>query len=293
MKRIALALWICLFGAGVAMGQGPYGPGAGPATDVLGAHLLYGRGCPGCHAPHSGALGNGLAVTKDPNTGNVALWGEDASTLFGVTIQTGNTGTQTFSETLPASWMAGTPDVLGLLTCLTCHDGNTAKGPMMKGVLYETVPPKIYGTNPIPTFIGTNGYQNDHPVGLNATIGCGGGGDNWDCVNTAGVISWPAGSKMAQFVQNYGFFVQPQAYGGQATVQCTTCHNQHVMNVVSVTNGPNSGLATANYYTMFFIRAPYNPATDNPLANQTAQFCRQCHAGESNEVNGGTAGTVF
>ncbi len=37
-------------------------------------------------------------------------------------------------------------------------------------------------------------------------------------------------------------------------VKCTTCHNQHLMNVVSVTNGPNSGLPTGNYATMFFIR---------------------------------------
>jgi hypothetical protein len=44
---------------------------------------------------------------------------------------------------------------------------------------------------------------------------------------------------------------------------------------------------------MFFIRAPYNPADSNPLTNQTAQFCRQCHGGESNEMNNGTAVTVF
>ncbi len=40
-----------------------------PTSDVLGAHLNYGRGCAACHAPHSGALGNGIA-TSDPNTGN-------------------------------------------------------------------------------------------------------------------------------------------------------------------------------------------------------------------------------
>ena len=51
--------------------------GAAPATDVLGAHLNYGRGCPACHAPHSGAYGNGAAKTADPNAGNIALWGQD------------------------------------------------------------------------------------------------------------------------------------------------------------------------------------------------------------------------
>ena len=41
----------------------------------------------------------------------------------------------------------------------------------------------------------------------------------------------------------------------------------------------------------FLLR--YNPADPNPLTNQTAQFCRQCHGGESNEMAGSTAGTVF
>jgi hypothetical protein len=65
------------------------------------------------------------------------------------------------------------------------------------------------------------------------------------------------------------------------------------MNVVNVTSGQNTGLPTGAYATMFFVRGPYNPADANPLTNQTAQFCRQCHGGESNEMNGGTAVTVF
>ena len=78
---------------------------------------------------------------------------------------------------------------------------------------------------------------------------------------------------------------------------CTTCHNQHLMNVVKVTNGVtitgsgstgtvngNSGLPSGNYATMFFIRAPYNPASTTAGSNQTAQFCRQCHGGEANEI---------
>ena len=47
-------------------------------ADTLGAHLGYGRGCVMCHAPHSGAGGNGIA-TKDTASGNVALWGQDRS----------------------------------------------------------------------------------------------------------------------------------------------------------------------------------------------------------------------
>ena len=62
-----------------------------PSTDVLGAHLNYGRGCAACHAPHSGVYGNGNAKTGDASAGTMALWGEDVSSLYGKTIITGRT----------------------------------------------------------------------------------------------------------------------------------------------------------------------------------------------------------
>jgi cytochrome c553 len=65
------------------------------------------------------------------------------------------------------------------------------------------------------------------------------------------------------------------------------------MNVVKVTTGAKSGLPSGTYATMFFIRAPYNPASATAGSNQTAQFCRQCHGGEANEMNGSTAVTTF
>ena len=144
-----------------------------PATDVLGAHLNYGRGCAACHAPHSGVYGNGNAKTADPTSGNVALWGEDVSSLYGKTITSGGGG---YSEVLPTSMSETTPDVSGLLTCLSCHDGNYATGAMMRNKVYETLPP-TYGTwNTIPTLLGNDGttggnYLNDHPVGLNCRDG--------------------------------------------------------------------------------------------------------------------------
>jgi hypothetical protein len=76
-------------------------------------------------------------------------------------------------------------------------------------------------------------------------------------------------------------------------VVCTTCHNPHLMNVVTVTSTSMSGLPAGTYATMLFLRAPYNPASGTVDSNQTAQFCRQCHAAESNEMNGSTAGTTL
>jgi len=266
----------------------------GPTTDVLGAHLNYGRGCAACHAPHSGAWGNGANKSGDTTSGLSILWGQDTGNLYGKTITlAGNT-----VEVLPSSMYGNSaPDVNGLLTCLSCHDGNWAKGAMMQDAVYETLP-STYGTyNTIPTLLGNDGdgagqYLANHPVGLNATVSCGGQW-NWDCSQAAnGKISMN-GTNSAKFVQNYGWFVSLSVYNNSSVVTCTSCHNQHLMNVVVVTTA-NSGItATGPYKTMFFVRGPYNPADVTGTNNQTAQFCRSCHGGESNEMNYGTAVTTF
>ena len=268
-------------------------PSVGAAsTDVLGAHLNYGRGCPACHIPHSGAAGNGTSRISTAIDGNTALWGEDASSLYGDTIIGGGGKVVDF---LPASVSMATPEVAGMLTCLTCHDGNYAPGAMMRNQLYETLPASYGARNATPTLLGNNGvsagsYVNQHPVGLNAKISC--GASHWDCTQANGMISMN-GAASSRFVKNYGFFVQPGDYGKNAVVVCTTCHNQHSMNVITVSKGSTSGLPAGNYSTVFFLRAPYNPNDPDPMAKQTTQFCRQCHGDKSNEMNGGTAATVF
>jgi hypothetical protein len=283
MKKLMLVLVVLALGA-FALAQ----IGA-PTGDVLGAHLNYGRGCAACHSPHSGQAGNGAAHTQ--TTANSYLWGQDTTALLGKTITfSGNT-----VEVLPATLATGTPDVSGVLMCLSCHDGNYATGAMMKNVVYENVAVTgKYGAAPIPTLmgnealLGVGNYLANHPVGLNAAVGCG-GSHNWDCTETNGSISMN-GTASAQFVKNYGFFVSLSAYNNTAVVTCTSCHNQHLMNIVSVTNGAKSGLPTGFYQTMFFVRAPYNGANStNVASNQNAQFCRECHGGEANESNGGAA----
>ena len=255
--------------------------------DILGAHLNYGRGCAACHAPHSGAWGNGANKSKDTGAGQAILWGQDVGLLYGQTITTAG-GTV---EVLPsaADFIADTkPDVKGLLTCLSCHDGNWAQGAMMRDAVYETLP-SSYGTyNTIPTLLGNDGdgagnYLANHPVGLNAIVSCGAPW-NWDCTSANGKISM-TGTNSAKFVQNYDFFVSLAAYNNNPTVMCTSCHNQHIMNVVSVT-AKNSGQTPGYYATMFFAIGPYNPGSGTAKSNQTAQFCRQCHGGEANESNG-------
>ncbi len=87
MKKVMLVTLVIFAAATFAMAQ----IGQRRTTDVLGAHLNYGRGCAACHAPHSGAYGNGTAKTADPTAGNIALWGQDVAPLFGKTIIFGET----------------------------------------------------------------------------------------------------------------------------------------------------------------------------------------------------------
>ena len=241
MKKSFLVLLMILAVAAFAAAQIQ-----APTSDVLGAHLNYGRGCAACHAPHSGAWGNGANKSGDTTSGTVDPLGPGC----GQSVRQDHHHRQhrrqhRLHEVLPASMAAGTPDVNGLITCLSCHDGNYAQGAMMKNQVYETLP-ATYGTfNKIPTLLGNDGdgagnYLANHPVGLNATVSCGGQW-NWDCTETNGAISMN-GPNSSQFVKNYGFFVSLSAYNNTAVVTCTSCHNQHLMNVVSVTNGPKSAV---------------------------------------------------
>src|SRR4051794_41061305 len=95
MKKLMFVLIAMLVIVGVAMAQNPsYASGSGiQGIDKLGAHQNGGRGCVGCHAPHSGARGNGGTLTWKSaldgnnkwtnqtaitgNSGEDALWGQD------------------------------------------------------------------------------------------------------------------------------------------------------------------------------------------------------------------------
>ena len=172
MKKAMLVSLFVVTAMSLAMATIPQAPQG--TADVLGAHLLYGRGCIGCHVPHSGAGGNGFATT-DATSGTWALWGEDLTPLYGQTMTFGDGGA--YSVTLPtaATYKAHDP-LTDILFCLSCHDGNLATGGHMKNKTVETLP--VFGGN-APTLLGNDGttagnYANDHPVGPTATVGCGG-----------------------------------------------------------------------------------------------------------------------
>jgi len=282
MKKVMLILLVVLAAAAVAMAAIP--TDTTETTDILGAHLGYGRGCVMFHAPHSGPAGNGKTV-NDPQAGEYALWGQDLTPLYGQSLTFSGDGAATYAVTLPAKGTITSAHDANtiILFCLSCHDGNLAKVGMMHGQTVETLP--IVGGN-APTLLGadgtgsTNMYQNDHPVGGAAIVACG-GTYNWDCTggNTTSIsMNGPNSSVFAN--TNYGFAVSLATFGTvKSAVTCTSCHDQHSQNVYAGTMGG----VKSTYKTMFFLRGYYNPTTGG---NNAAQFCRQCHGGESNEMKG-------
>lgn len=272
MRKLFIVLAILVF-AEFGMAQ-TYTEGSGiSGVDKLGAHQNGGRGCVGCHAPHSGARGNGGnaatgggAVT-DPNTGNHALWGQDLGPLYGQVLGFGDGGA--FDITLPASSAGLSPaqeqELTGVVMCLSCHDGNLAKGAMMTNQSYEQARgllPAGYGTQPIPTLLGADGtangnYKNDHPIGPKATVGavgvasnliytvggCGTAPATYDCLlpdltkapfmafyNHYGAFNLTSrGSGSLQSGGRASPLVLPTTNKNDAYLVCTTCHTPHSM----------------------------------------------------------------
>ena len=294
MKKVMLLAIFVLAVTGLMMAQN-----WSSTVDVLGAHNNQGRGCAGCHAPHSGSFGSGHGGSAD--AGSYALWGQDASPLYGKTISFGDAGS--YVEVLPSSITSGSQEVGGILLCLSCHDGNVTASNMMTNQSYEQkiglLTNTTYGNAPIPTLLGNDGttagnYTNDHPVGVQATIR-GGSGLVW----ANGSFTVTPGSPYAQFVANYGWpALAPGKWSnpwgvngaGQPFVLCTTCHNQHVMTVYTSSKAsPIQNDGGGKFYaTFFFVNGPYNPNLQTYASNSapsTTQFCRQCHFGEANEAN--------
>jgi len=319
MKKVMILVLAMLVFATMAAAQNPtYTQGTGiQGIDKLGGHQNGGRGCVGCHAPHSGGRGNGgslkwngtayvsQAVVGD--SGDETLWGQDLGPLYGATLNMGDNGQ--YVTTLPASsaFAVADEEIRGIMMCLSCHDGNIAKGAMMVNQSWEQragLLPATYGSKPIPTLLGNDGttagnYNNDHPVGPQATLGAVGVASRF--IVTGGKYS-TTGAQYLEFITNYGaptFFgrtppVLPTGFvdGSAPTnayVVCTTCHTPHTM-YTSTASASNkiAGLSAGTFPSFFFIAAPYNPsAQPTPAqASSATQFCRQCHftgAGGSNE----------
>lgn len=192
---------------------------------------------------------------------------------------------------------AKTPERAGILLCLSCHDGNYASKATMQDRIYEALPDNYGEHKSIPTFsdrrdvpLGPDFTQ--HPVGIDIQMGCG-GPTEWDCSMSNGVLVMD-GPKSAMFASNYGFFNKPHPYEGKEVVVCTTCHDPHSENAIMISEKTGSRTFRPGVYpTMSFLRAPYVSNNASRSSNLSAQYCRQCHADLSNEMNGSTSGTAM
>ena len=233
MKKLFFMMFVVLIAVGLAAAQ-TYTAGTGlGGADVLGAHNNGGRGCAGCHAPHSGAAGgggdavNGKGAGTDTLSGSNALFGQDVAPLFGLSITFATDGG--YVENLPtqaAAYATNTEELRGIMMCLACHDGVVAKGQMMSGTSWEQtnklLPSGVYGPAGIPTLLGNDngngnvsGYGNDHPVGTAATLGAlrlvSSPAKATDPLtvtmngNSIATIAPTAGSTYATFAANYGY----------------------------------------------------------------------------------------
>src|SRR5579863_10253457 len=109
MKKVMLLVIFVFAVTGLMMAQTWTSP-----VDVLGAHNNQGRGCAGCHAPHSGSFGSGNnKAGGNADAGSYALWGQDASPLYGQTVAFGDGGK--YTELLPSSITSGSQEVGGIL----------------------------------------------------------------------------------------------------------------------------------------------------------------------------------
>ena len=248
-------------------------------NDTMGAHVNSGRGCLACHAPHGG-------LSIQPTVSAPAmLWGDNVASTYATS------GIEPFHV-----WSDGRSQSRGVLSCLSCHDGNYAPRAMMRNVVYESAPATYGIGNVVPTLLDKDDFNagndiEDHPMGSAAQLRCG-SAMGWDCQQSAGAIRMQ-GALSSKFAANYGFFVEPVHSGNTSLVFCTTCHNPHSMTWTAVTASTASGLyPVGEYPTKHFLRAPsYDVDVRSSTSNRRAQFCRQCHADKSNEMNGSLAGT--
>jgi len=320
-----LVVLVLMLGVGLAAAQ-TYTSGTGlTGIDVLGAHNNGGRGCAGCHAPHSGAAGGGgnmatnAAAFNDPLSGSNALFGQDVTPLYSQTLTFGN-GYVENTPSEAAAYTTNQDELRGIMMCLACHDGQIAKGQMMTGRSWEQstglLPANVYGSRPIPTLLGndsgngnTSGYGNDHPVGTQATLGAlrlvttNATTTPLTVVVTNGAITSitpTAGTTYANFAANYGFpaiagsawewgvaLPNGDSNPADAFLTCTTCHNQHVMYIYQAPRGKQGGAAISGgtYPTYFFVNGPYNPGAGNTNPTMAASATQFCRQCHIGEAN--------
>ena len=107
-----------------------------PSTvDVLGAHNNGGRGCAGCHSPHSGSFGSGHKGAADSRQLCIVGTGCQPTVRHRRSRSAMVASTPKFCPAVDLR--AASAEVGGILLCLSCHDGNVTASNMMANQSYE------------------------------------------------------------------------------------------------------------------------------------------------------------
>jgi hypothetical protein len=212
------------------------------------------------------------------------LWGTDTSVFlatYGGTSITFNGGASHHSGVLTVSATASWADPIytGVVTCLSCHDGNVSTGAMMSGVSYEQqfgllnqvgiginsarnlgkgAAVQLYGNVQIPTFLGTGtaaqggAYSTTHPVGQTANMTAALGTVLTNSIygmsaavsgNKLNLSNVPANSPFGNFIASYypGALMSTVPQDGSFADNFVTCTTCHNQHNMAVYGGGQRG----------------------------------------------------
>jgi hypothetical protein len=233
-------------------------------SDPLGPHDVEGHGCVSCHVPS-------------------ATHPEAIGTEAGGGFWTRASGTPELVSG-PGSIRPERP-LFHTFVCLTCHDGNLARISLMgrRFVRGKGVEPA--------TDLELARTNDSHPVHVPylPNDGCDVQApdcnpDHWPSrVGPGGELTW-VGDKFSEYFDTiYGRpvrFYPTAESGGQAMVECSTCHNPHSMQSAQY---KLQGKVQAKP-SQAFLRGWYE--TQGKNSDTVSKFCRSCHYGQAgNFVN--------
>ncbi|HYU46570.1 MAG TPA: hypothetical protein VEK84_10390 [Terriglobales bacterium] len=240
----------------------------------LGPHNLRGRGCPACHVLHT----SGTPLVDVAESDAQVLWG---STLDHVAFT--SVSNQTIE--VPASMTDPQDPLFHTAVCLTCHDGSVAIVGMIGRTFdsYEAVAQvsvenlelgKTYTVHPVHV-----PYLPNTGCGL-PTPTC--NPNHWPSkVDAQGALTWVTDNLGKKNTENFGRalrFYSATSNGGQAMVECSTCHNPHSVDFAETRLGNGQWAVTKSRH---FVRGWYD--AEDKKSDSVSRFCRSCHYSSSNE----------
>jgi hypothetical protein len=238
---------------------------AGAASDPLGPHNIEGRGCVLCHVPSAART---ATISSEPAR---ALWARESRRPE----LTGGPGSITPER-----------PVFHTVVCLTCHDASLARIGLM-GRRFE----RGEAIEPA-TDLDLARANNAHPVHVPylPNDGCdvpspNCNPDHWPSrVDPSGALTWVDDKFSESFDAVYGRpvrFYSTAESGGLAMVECSSCHNPHLMESAPYKLQGKIQVKPSQA----FLRGWYE--TQGKYRGTASKFCRSCHysqAGDSVNV---------